>query len=102
MQNGSTQYSNRIRLQRDQYTTTVYPNPVHNGFLVSIAGNTNCNYRIELHNATGQLIYVRELQNVTSLQQRFERPKVAHSGMYLLKITNRSTGATSHHKLLFD
>jgi hypothetical protein len=102
MQNGSSQYSNRIRLQRDQYIATVYPNPVHNSFVVSIAGNTNCNYSIELHNATGQLVFMRELQQVTNLQQRIERPKAAPSGMYLLKITNRSTGAISHHKLLFD
>ena len=101
MPNGSAQYSNRIKLQRDEYITSVFPNPVHTDFVVAINGKTNCNYRIELHNATGQLVYTRELQKVTSLQQRFERPKAAHSGMYLLKITNTTTGATSNHKLLF-
>lgn len=102
LQNGTVNYSNTISLQRDGYTTGVYPNPVRNSFVVSLSGTTPCQYRIELRNLAGQLLYSRDLKNITSVQQRCERPKGLNSGLYLLKITNNTTGASTHYKLLFE
>jgi len=84
------------------YTTTVYPNPVHTHVMIQFNGTTASNYHIELLNMAGQVVFKSDVQNVTRLQQRYERPKGLQHGMYLLKITNRTNGETIHHKLLFD
>jgi hypothetical protein len=102
MQNGPSSYSNTISLQREGYSTSVYPNPVRNSFVVSISGAKDCNYRVALQTVAGQMVYTRTLQNVTHTQQRFERPKGLRRGLYVLKVINLATGASTYHKLLFD
>jgi len=101
-QDGRFDYTNSVSLQRDLYTTTVYPNPVHTHVMIQFNGTTASNYHIELLNMAGQVVFKSDVQNVTRLQQRYERPKGLQHGMYLLKITNRTNGETIHHKLLFD
>jgi hypothetical protein len=102
MQNGTIAYSNTISLQRDRHTAEVYPNPVHSILNIQISGATAGDYRIELFNTSGQMVYQKELKRVLSLRHQYERPKHLQSGMYLLKIINRTNGAVTHHRVLFD
>lgn len=102
LQNGTFVYSNAISLQQQGYITNVYPNPAHQSMNVLINGTTPCNYRIQLFNTNGQLVYQRVLENVRNVQQRYVRPEGVHRGIYLLKITNLTNGSTTNHKLLFD
>lgn len=102
MQNGHFDYTNSVLLQHDGYSTEVYPNPVHNRLTVLINGTAISNYRIELHNMSGQAVYKWNLQNVSSVQQQFDRPRAVQKGIYLLKISNLTTGTVTYHKLLFD
>jgi hypothetical protein len=102
LQDGSFDYSNSIRLQRDVQQTRVYPNPVHTWAAIQINGTATSNYRIELLNMAGQVVYRKELLNITSMQFQYERPKNLQRGMYLLKILNRTNGTVSHYKLFFD
>ncbi len=99
--NGTHEYSNSIGLRRESHATDVYPNPVHSVLNIQINGTTTCDYRIELFDMSGRTVYEKELQQVTSIVYKYQRPARLQNGMYVLKITNRTTGAISHRKMLF-
>lgn len=102
LQNGTFEYSNIISLKRELYTTAIYPNPVHAVLNIRLNGATKSDYRIEIFTLSGQRVYKKELQQVISIEHRYERPGQLQSGMYLLKITNRTSGAVTYEKLYFD
>lgn len=72
---------------------SVYPNPAHGQFTISISQKKKTNYRIEIVNAAGGRFYEGMLYNTDrkdlTVNERFV------PGLYLIKITDLQTGSTS-------
>lgn len=98
---GKSTYSNSVTLNGNNQAPLVYPNPVSSEVNISFSGKQAATYRIELYNTAGQTVYKTELKNITTSVYRYQRNPQLKAGLYVLKITNSTTGETMHHKLLF-
>jgi hypothetical protein len=96
------EYSNVVMLETGKNDIVIYPNPVKDLLHISLASGGSSSYKIELINASGQLVYHTELKNISSTVFTYTRNKSLKPGMYLLKITDYSTGSTEIRKLLFE
>jgi hypothetical protein len=79
---------------------TVYPNPVKNKLNLSFNGPST-NYKIQLINVSGQVIYQQDLKNITSGQYSIDRTSTMKPGIYLLKLIN-TAGNITVEKLIFE
>ena len=100
--NGKVIYSNMVRLNAGDNRLFVYPNPAKGTLHISIQNDTPANYEIALYNAAGQTIYQQSLTNVTTTSVTYNRGTMVKSGLYLLKVTNTTTGISQAYKVLFE
>jgi hypothetical protein len=98
---GSTAYTNVVVLKGTGYQMTVYPNPVKDGLTVLLNGAA-ADYRIELLNLKGQVVYRQELKGAGRISYRIARHPAWTPGAYLLKATPLKGGAAQTFKLLFE
>jgi hypothetical protein len=102
IQPAKQQFSNIVLLGSGKGTISVYPNPVKDVLHISLSSDRPTNYQIELLGANGQLIYKTEIRNVQSTMFTCPRNRSLPKGMYLLRLTDSSTGITEIRKLLFE
>jgi hypothetical protein len=96
------EYSNIIILKTDINQLMVYPNPVKDGFKVSFSSEKPSDYKLELISANGQLFYTNEMKNISSSTINYSRDSNIKAGIYLLRVTNKTTGKAEIHKLIFE
>lgn len=96
------EYSNIVILKSGINEITVYPNPVKNLLQVSIHAMKPTSYRVDLLNASGQVLYRNEIRNVTSSTLTYPRDTKWYPGLYLLRVTDSATGISEIRKLLFE
>lgn len=99
--NQTTVYSNIVKIFSANKQFFVYPNPVRNKFSLAFKGATPTNYKIQLINVSGHLVYKEELKNVISGIHTINRTSAMKPGIYLLKIMNGS-GYTTIQKLIIE
>lgn len=92
-------YSNLVHMNWIARNLSVYPNPVKNKFNIVFNGMPG-NYKLQLINISGQVIYQEELKNVTAGQHLLNRSANTKPGIYLLKLINNE-GDIITHKLIF-
>lgn len=97
-----TEYSNIIILRTNLNEITVYPNPVRDGFKISLSSEKPADYKIELIGSNGQLFYLTEARNISSSTLNYSRNSKIKPGIYLLRVTNKTTGKAEIHKLIFE
>jgi hypothetical protein len=95
-------YSNSVNLKAASFIATIFPNPVKDYLSITLAGKGACNYTLELSTMTGQVVYKKELKRIVNSTFRYSRETALEQGMYLLKVTNTTTGASEVFKLLFE
>jgi hypothetical protein len=93
-------YTNTVNLLWRNNNLTVYPNPVKNKLNLSFNG-PSANYKIQLVNISGQIIYQQELKNITSGLYSINRTNSIKPGIYLMKLIN-ATGNVTIEKLIFE
>ena len=98
--NGTYSYTNIIKLTDNHKNLVAYPNPAINNLHVSFEESKAADYKIQLVNVSGQVIYQEELRNATSRIYSFNRTSAIKPGMYLLKIYT-ATGNVSTQKIIF-
>jgi len=98
----SLAYTNVVSLKSGDNTIMVYPNPVKNSVNISFSADTPSDYQIQLLNASGHLVYSKNIRNITTSVVSYNRTPVMHAGVYILRITNTRTGITDIHKVLFE
>ncbi len=96
-----TEFSNVIILEGAENEIVVYPNPVKDVFKIVFNSETPVNYSIELISSNGQPVYTTEVKNVSSSTFTYPRNNIK-PGIYLLRITDKTTGRTEIRKLVFD
>jgi hypothetical protein len=96
----SKAYTNIVTINRGIKNLVVYPNPVKNRLSISFKGNST-NYKLQLINISGQVIYQEKIKNVTSLQYHLDRTSTMKPGIYLLKLIS-DAGDITIQKLLFE
>jgi hypothetical protein len=96
------EYSNIVVLKTDANEILVYPNPVKDGFKVSFNSEKPTDYRMELISANGQSVYTTEAKNITSSTLSYSRDSHITPGIYLLRITDKTTNRTEIRKLVFE
>ena len=97
-----TEYSNIIILKTNSNEITVYPNPVKNEFKISLNSERLTDYKIDLIGSNGQLLYVTEAKNISSTTLTYPRNSNFKRGIYLLRITDKTTNRTEIRKLVFE
>ena len=100
--NGDKAYTNSITLQSGAFNTTVYPNPVKNVLHVTLSGSKESDYGFELMNMSGQVVYKTKMEKVLQSTFTYHRNKSLVSGVYVLKVTNLSTGNIENYKVVFE
>lgn len=96
------EYSNVVVLKANRNEIIVYPNPVKYFYKVSLHSEIAMDYKIELIGTNGQLITTTEVKNVISSTLTYPRDSRSTPGIYLLRITNATTGITEIRKLVFE
>jgi hypothetical protein len=95
-------YTNVVSLFGGDENFSVHPNPVKNAVTISINSSTSADYDIELLNASGRIVFSKQIKNVREAVISYQRNYALQPGIYLLRIKNRSTNATEIRKLLFE
>lgn len=70
---------------------STYPNPATNGVTINFDRLINGSYQMELVNMTGQVIYSNQVKAVNANTLPLVWGKKPNSGLYLVKITNKTT-----------
>ena len=99
--NGRSDYSNVITLKGGSSSVAIYPNPAKNTLNISIAGNEAADYTIEMLNASGQLVFAKDLKNVKQTSVTYQRAKESN-GIYFLRTTNKNTGQIEVQKIILE
>jgi hypothetical protein len=100
--NNRIEYSNIIVLHSESPELMVYPNPVSHEFRISLNSRRPSDYKIELIGANGQVLFSKQERNVSSSTLVYSRNSNIKAGMYLLRITDFTTGITEVRKLVFE
>ncbi|RYE21305.1 MAG: T9SS type A sorting domain-containing protein [Sphingobacteriales bacterium] len=115
-QDGAVYYRVRINRNSNKFTFTntvafkataatgvsVFPNPVKEVMNVSVSNKEAQTLKLSVMTVTGQVIYEAVHQNVLNSTLKYRRPAAAKPGVYVLKISNLSTGEISSHKVMFE
>jgi hypothetical protein len=91
---GKSAYSAIRTVSLDPKATTTlstYPNPATNGVTINFDRLINGTYQMELVNMTGQVIYSNQVKAVNANTLPMVWGKKPNSGLYLVKITNKTT-----------
>jgi hypothetical protein len=99
--NGNIDYSNVVTLKSGSSVVEVYPNPVKDRINISIASDKAADYSIQLINATGQLIFSKELKAIKETTIGYNRHK-ENGGVYFLRVINKTTNQTDVQKLILE
>jgi len=97
-----TEYSNIVALKTNTNKIVVYPNPVKDEFKISFDPERPTDYKIELISSKGQLLFATQLRNIVSSTLTYPRDSKINSGIYLLRITDKTTSRTEIRKLIFE
>lgn len=97
-----SEYSNIIVMRSGFNEIGVYPNPVKDVFQVSLEAQRATDYMIELVGSNGQLYHRSEIKNVRSTILSYPRDSKIKPGMYLLRVTDKTTGTIEVRKLVFE
>lgn len=97
-----SEYSNIVILKTTTNRITVYPNPVTDAFKISLSSEKPADYRIELIGSNGQLFYATEVKNISSSTLTYPRNSNMKPGIYLLRVTDKTTGKIEIRKLVFE
>jgi hypothetical protein len=94
-------YTNSVRLQGENSKLVIYPNPVKNQLNISFAEASNTNYKLQLFNDAGHIVYQEELKNIGIRLYSFDRTTTIKPGIYLLKLIS-TTGNVIIRKIVFE
>jgi hypothetical protein len=97
-----TEYSNVVVMKSSFREIRIYPNPVKNGFSISLESEKATDYKIELVSPHGQTLYSTEVKNITSSTLTYPRDSKIKPGMYLLRVTDKFAGTIEIRKLVFE
>jgi hypothetical protein len=100
--NNKTEFSNIVVLKSSSNELSVYPNPIKNEFKISLSSEKPTDYKIELISANGQMLYSTEVKNISSSTLTYFRNSSAKAGIYLLRVTDKTTSRTEIRKLVFE
>ncbi|HWJ28124.1 MAG TPA: T9SS type A sorting domain-containing protein, partial [Flavisolibacter sp.] len=95
-------YSNEVRIEWVRDAIVVYPNPAYDQLHISVNAQHISNYTIELLNAGGQSIYSTSVKNTRSATVIYNRRRSLQPGIYIVRITDQTTGKTEIRKILFQ
>ncbi len=95
-------FSNIVRLQKASGQINVYPNPVKNVLHISLSAEKPTDYKIELMDVNGRMIDKIEYKNITQTIITWHRKPTMAKGMYLLKLTNKTTNKVEVHRVSFE
>jgi hypothetical protein len=96
------EYSNIIVLKTNLNEIVVYPNPVKDRFKISFGSEKATDYKIELVSTNGRVLYTTEARNVTFTTLTYQRNNDVKPGIYLLRVTDKTTSKTEIRKLVFE
>jgi hypothetical protein len=99
--NTAISYTNSVRLQGENSKLVIYPNPVKNQLNISFAETNNTNYKLQLFNDAGHIVYQEQLKNVSIRSYSFNRTSTIKPGIYLLKLVS-TTGNVIIKKIVFE
>ena len=97
-----TEWSNIVVMKSGDAEIRVYPNPVRNVFTISLQSSKATDYEIELVSSNGQLVYKTQVKNITSTILSNPRDSKIKPGVYLLRVTDKTTDNTEIRKLVFE
>ena len=69
---------------------------------ISLNASRPSDYRIELINTNGQLLFAKDEKNISSSTLIYTRDSKIKPGIYLLRIADFTTGMTEIRKLVFE
>ncbi len=102
--NGVVNFSEIVTLRNTiQNQISIYPNPVTTNTIISLGNTTSSNYKLDLFNSVGALVWqstLRDAQPNTTVN--FERSKTLIKGLYVLKATNISTNISTTIKIFIQ
>lgn len=97
-----TEYSNIVTLKANTNEVFVYPNPVKDAYKISFSSEKPTDYKIELIGANGQLFYSTEIRNISTSTVTCSRNNEIKPGIYMLRITDKTTSRAEIRKLVFE
>ncbi|ULQ58007.1 T9SS type A sorting domain-containing protein [Flavihumibacter rivuli] len=101
--NGKVGYSNLVKLDHTGgMGFSVYPNPVRDVINIRIAAASRSGYDFKLFSSSGQLVMADQKVVEGSSVIQIRRTKNIRPGIYLLRISNTTTGEVRFEKLLFE
>ena len=100
---GSTEYTNAVKLTNaGKATVNIYPNPATSVLHIALKGSSANSYMLELVNLTGQVVFSKKSTGTTHTAINFYRSPNIKAGMYLLKVTDTTTGSAEAFKVRFE
>ncbi|MEO8823878.1 MAG: T9SS type A sorting domain-containing protein [Ginsengibacter sp.] len=83
----------------DRPNISVYPNPVVSGINIQFANNAGCNYKVELFNSFGQLIFQKSYTISKAASVNIDLPQRPAPGNYFLRVSDIKNKSAQVEKL---
>jgi PKD repeat protein len=75
-------------IRNNPYGLSVYPNPNDGNFTISFVSNDKNNYKVEIVNALGQLVYREDVKDFTGMYKKEMSVVEYGQGVYTISLTN--------------
>jgi hypothetical protein len=102
-QHDKSGFSNTVDLRTPvQTSVSVYPNPAKDVVTISFESAGRADYKVELFNTNGEVLYTTEVKNSGSASFTYRRPGYLKPGVYMVKIKNTLSGKVITQKIVFE
>ena len=98
---GRSEYSSIISLS-GHTGISIYPNPVKDQLSIAFSGTESGNFKVELFELSGRLVFHTEIRSVVNYTYTYKRSPQEQKGLYLLRITNGNSGVQQTFKLFMQ
>jgi hypothetical protein len=98
---GHIEYSSIISLSGNT-GISIFPNPVKDQLNIVFSGAEKEDFKIELFELSGRLLFKTELKSISNNRFSYQRDASVQKGMYLLRITNGSLGTLQTFKVIMN
>ncbi len=98
---GAAVYSNTVLLKGSINTVSLFPNPVQEQLYVDLSRVSAGNYAVSIYSTAGKKIYEVNVNTTQTRQLNINRTANMLNGIYLVTITNTTTGEQQFEKIMY-
>ncbi|MGZ4026683.1 MAG: T9SS type A sorting domain-containing protein [Flavisolibacter sp.] len=99
--NGTADYSN-IVLMMPRSRSRVYPNPARGQVFINLSAERPSAFLVQLFDMAGRRVYAAEQKDIVNTTLVYRREAAVSKGVYLIRITNTTTGLVESFRVVLE